>query len=77
MPIESGHVFIFHTSADDGFVKALCIKQELHGISLWVDARNLQGGKKLAPKIEQAILDSSYVIAVLSPRTIQKHWLNY
>ncbi|MFT6694469.1 MAG: hypothetical protein ACJAY3_001360 [Neolewinella sp.] len=62
---ETGkHIFISHASADDQFVKALRIKLELHGLSVWVDSRNLRSGAKLEPAIEQALDQAEYVIAV-------------
>ena len=72
---QSKHVFISHTSADDDFVRELRIKLELSGLKVWVDSRNLRGGNKLESEIEQAILDASHVIAVLSPRTINSPWV--
>ena len=37
---------------------------------LSVDSRNLRGGSKLTPEIEQAIEQARQVIVVLSPNTI-------
>lgn len=70
-----GHIFISHTTADDAFVKALRIKLALHGLDAWVDSRNLRGGDKLEAEIEQAIREASYVIAVLSPATVNSPWV--
>ena len=72
---QKKHIFISHTSADDDFVRELRIKLELSGLVVWVDSRNLRGGNKLEGEIKQAILDASYVIAVLSPRTINSPWV--
>jgi len=72
---QAQHVFISHTSADDDFVRELRIKLELSGLKVWVDSRSLRGGNKLEKEIEQAILDASNVIAVLSPRTINSPWV--
>ena len=69
------YIFISHTSADDDFVRELRVKLERSGVAVWVDSRNLRGGNKLEKEIEQAILDASHVIAVLSPRTINSPWV--
>ncbi len=69
------HIFISHASADNKFVKELRIKLELHGLTVWVDSRNLRGGAKLEPAIEQALQDAGHVIAVLSPKTINSPWV--
>lgn len=75
MSSSAKRIFISHATADDNFVKELRIKLELHGLNVWVDSRNLRGGVKLRPEIEQAILEASYVIAVLSPSTINSPWV--
>ena len=41
----------------------------------WVDCRELIGGQKLAPEIEQAINEASYLIAVISPQTVNSKWV--
>lgn len=71
----NNHLFISHATADDDFVRELRIKLELHGLTVWVDSRNLRGGDQLKPEIEQAIKDASQVIVVLSPRTINSTWV--
>lgn len=73
--IKKKHIFISHASADDDFVKELRIKLQLHGLTVWVDSRNLCGGDKLEPVIKQVISDSEHVIAVLSPKTINSPWV--
>ncbi|QQZ29827.1 TIR domain-containing protein [Thiothrix subterranea] len=69
------HIFISHATADDAFVKALRIKLELHGLTVWADSRNLVAGNKLTPEIERAIRDSRHVLAILSPQTINSAWV--
>jgi len=71
----SKSVFISHASADDEFVKDLREKLESHRINVWVDSRNLRGGDRLNPAIEQAIRDAAHVLAVLSPNTINSPWV--
>ena len=71
----SGHIFISHASADDDFVKALRTALADNGLSVWVDSRNLRGGDKLAPEIENAIAEARQVIVVLSPNTINSPWV--
>lgn len=73
--MTSGHVFISHASADDGFVKDLRVALESHRIPVWVDSRNLRGGQKLAPEIAQAIEDARQVLVVLSPSTVNSAWV--
>jgi len=53
--MDSAHIFISHASKDDDFVKELRLKLEGHGLTVWVDSRNLRGGSKLKPEINDAI----------------------
>ena len=53
--MPNSHVFISHSSQDDPFVRELRQALEALGIPTWVDSRELAGGAKLAPEIEQAI----------------------
>ncbi len=71
----SGHVFISHSSKDDGFVKELREALEGLGLSVWADSRELVGGAKLAPKIEEAIETASHFVAVLSPAVFNSPWV--
>lgn len=68
-------IFISHSSQDDEFVKELREALESHGLSVWVDSRNLRGGNKLAPEIDAAIEGARQVIVVLSPNTINSPWV--
>ncbi len=71
----SGHIFISHASSDDDFVKSLRTQLEESGLPVWVDSRNLRGGHKLAPEIENAIAEARHVIVLLSPNTINSPWV--
>jgi len=68
-------VFISHASADDVFVAELRVRLEVLGISVWVDSRELRGGSRLAPEIEQAIAEASHFVVVLSPGTVNSPWV--
>ncbi|MBU1725053.1 MAG: toll/interleukin-1 receptor domain-containing protein, partial [Gammaproteobacteria bacterium] len=69
------HIFISHATADDAFVKQLREKLELHHLNVWVDSRNLRGGDKLRPEIEEAIRTARHVLVVISPQTINSDWV--
>lgn len=73
--MASAHIFISHASKDDDFVKELRTALEGQRLPVWVDSRNLRGGAKLAPEIEQAIETARQTIAVLSPNTINSPWV--
>jgi hypothetical protein len=73
--MTSVHIFISHASKDDPLVRELRFALEGHGLTVWVDSRNLRGGSKLAPEIEQAIETARQVIVALSPNTINSPWV--
>jgi hypothetical protein len=50
---ERWKIFVSHTPQDDEFVRALREKLEAHQIPVWVDSREMRGGSKLVPEIEQ------------------------
>ena len=68
--MSSSSVFISHASKDDAFVKGLRLALEDQGMIVWVDSRNLRGGDKLAPEIDQALEQARQVLVVLSPSTV-------
>src|SRR5437667_12370563 len=68
-------VFISHTTEDDPVVKKIRQALQSLGIEAWVDSRQLAGGDKLAPEIQNAIKEKTHFIAVLSPTTINSPWV--
>ena len=68
-------IFISHASKDDEFVKELRLALEAHQLPVWVDSRNLRGGNKLAPEIDEAIKEARQVIVVLSTNTVNSPWV--
>jgi hypothetical protein len=68
-------IFISHASADDSFVAGLRRELEAFHLPVWVDSRDLRGGDKLVPEIEQAIEAASRVLVVLGPQTANSPWV--
>jgi hypothetical protein len=68
-------IFISHSNQDADFVSELRQQLESFGLKTWVDCRELTAGQKLAQEIEQAIDDSSHLIAVISPQTVNSKWV--
>ena len=69
------HIFISHTSKDDGFVSALRAQLAAHKLMVWDDARRLRGGAKLLPEISEAIATARHFIVVFSQHTIDSDWV--
>ncbi|HEW97616.1 MAG: hypothetical protein DRR16_24425 [Candidatus Parabeggiatoa sp. nov. 3] len=73
--MKTQSIFISHATQDDDFVKQLRLELEHLALTVWVDSRNLRGGKRLAPEIKQAIENARQVLVVLSPNTINSPWV--
>ncbi|MDQ3135729.1 MAG: toll/interleukin-1 receptor domain-containing protein, partial [Acidobacteriota bacterium] len=73
--MSQGHIFISHSSKDDGFVKQLREALESHNLSVWADSRELSGGDKLETEIESAIEQARHFVAVISPQTVNSPWV--
>lgn len=69
------HIFISHSSKDDGFVKELRETLEAFQLEVWADSRQLAGGDELEPEIKKAIKNARAFILVLSPNTINSAWV--
>jgi tetratricopeptide (TPR) repeat protein len=74
-PMKKEHIFISHSSKDDGLVKALQKSLEIQGFETWVDSWKLAGGDQLEPKIKQAIEQARAFILVLSLNAINSPWI--
>jgi hypothetical protein len=74
-PWGTQHVFISHSSKDDGVVAAIRLALEGLGRSVWVDSRRLTGGDTLDREIRAAIDGARHFVAVLSPRAVNSRWV--
>ncbi|MCI5165316.1 MAG: toll/interleukin-1 receptor domain-containing protein [Candidatus Electrothrix sp. GM3_4] len=71
----SNHIFISHSSKDDGLVKQLRELLELHGQLPWVDSRELSGGDDLQVQIEESIRTASHFLVVISMDALNSEWV--
>jgi CheY-like chemotaxis protein len=68
-------VFICHASEDrETVVNPLVMALEASGITVWQDRAEIRWGDSIVRKIEEGLLVSRYVIAVLSVHSIGKPW---
>ena len=68
-------LFISHSSKDDGFVRGLQQALELHGVSAWIDSRELLPGGLLDPDIMKAIEERDAYAIVVSPASHESVWV--
>ncbi|MCX6583572.1 MAG: tetratricopeptide repeat protein [Candidatus Aminicenantes bacterium] len=71
----SKHIFISHSSKDDGFVKELRETMEALQLEVWADSRQLAGGDELEPEIKKAIQNARAFILILSRDTFNSAWV--
>lgn len=69
-------VFVSYAHADAKHARRLL--GELRKVSLvgWRGAADLAAGKAIASKIREALRDSSAVIVLISPRSLESSWVN-
>jgi len=70
-------VFISHSSTDKKFVRTLkdCLIE--NSINTWVDEDQLELGDSLLTKLEEALNESSHLVIVLSPNSVESEWVKY
>jgi len=70
-------VFISHSSKDKKFVRKLknCLNE--NSISTWFDENQLDLGDSLINKLELALDESSHLVIVLSPSSVESEWVKY
>ena len=66
-----GHLFLSHSSADDGFVRELRQALADLGQEVWIDSRQLKGGDPLWSEITAAIEAAAGLAVLVSPESLQ------
>jgi hypothetical protein len=70
-------IFISHSSKDKKFVRHLkdCLLENT--IETWVDEDQLDFGDSLVNKLENALEETSHLVIILSPASIESDWVNF
>jgi tetratricopeptide (TPR) repeat protein len=69
------HLFLSHSSADDGFVRELRQALADLGQPVWIDSRQLKGGDPLESEIQAAIEAGASFAVLVSPESLQSEWV--
>jgi hypothetical protein len=69
------HLFLSHSSADDGFVRELREALADLGKEVWIDSRQLKGGDPLESEIQAAIEAAAGLAVLVSPASLQSRWV--
>ncbi len=68
-------VFISHSSQDKLRVRKLAEDLMREGISVWIDDAEIMIGDSILEKVNQALLYSDVVLAILSKSSIKSNWV--
>ena len=68
-------IFISYSRIDSRFVDQLEGDLKKHGLSLWIDRSNLQGGQDWVEMIQSAIKGCQILILILSPDAVNSPWV--
>ncbi|MFM9104227.1 MAG: toll/interleukin-1 receptor domain-containing protein, partial [Cyanobium sp.] len=69
------HLFLSHSSADDGFVRELRQALADLGQEVWIDSRQLKGGDPLWSEIQAAIEKAAGLAVLVSPKAFESDWV--
>jgi hypothetical protein len=67
-------IFISYSHGDKGFVDRLATELVLKRIHVFVDRWEMNVGDSITAKIEKAITDASFLIVVLSKKSVESNW---
>ncbi|MBI2152627.1 MAG: toll/interleukin-1 receptor domain-containing protein [Candidatus Rokubacteria bacterium] len=68
-------VFLSHSHGDKPFVRDLAGRLTQAGATVWLDEAELGVGDSLIERISAAIEETDYMVAILSPRSVQSTWV--
>jgi tetratricopeptide (TPR) repeat protein len=69
------HLFLSHSTADDGFVRELREALADFGLEVWIDSRQLKGGDPLWSEVAAAIESAVGLVVLVSPNSLQSRWV--
>jgi hypothetical protein len=73
--MQNKDIFLCHASEDkESVVRPLANLLESNGISCWLDEAEIHWGESITRKVNQGLLDSRFVVVVLSAHCMEKNW---
>lgn len=69
------HVFLSHSSKDKQFVRSLARRLHEHNVAVWLDEAELRIGDSLIQRLSSAVHEVDFVLAVISPNSIDSRWV--
>jgi hypothetical protein len=68
-------VFVSHSSKDKPFARRLGNDLKQYGADVWIDECEINIGDSLIEKISQGIMESNYLIVILSSNSVNAAWV--
>lgn len=68
-------IFVSYNHQDRGFVERLANDLNAAGLPVWWDQWEIKVGQSIIQKVSDGIDSSAYLIAVLSPHSVQSSWV--
>lgn len=68
-------VFISHTSSDHDFVWKLAKRLKEDGVDVWVDEWEIKVGDSIVQKVNDALIESSFLLIILSENSLNSDWV--
>jgi hypothetical protein len=75
--IPNARVFLSHSSHDKAFARRLGEDLKRHGAKVWLDEAALEPGGRWRQQLDTAIADNDFIIAVLTPSSVDSEWVHY
>ena len=69
-------VFISHTSSDHDFVLKLAHRLRNDGIDVWIDDWEIKAGDSIVEKVNNALIESYFLLIVLSENSLKSNWVS-
>lgn len=74
--IMGKNIFISYNHQDRPFVERLANDLKVAGLPIWWDQWEIKFGDSIIQKVSDGIDRSAYLVAVLSPHSVQSNWVN-
>jgi hypothetical protein len=69
------NIFVSHSSKDRIFVNTLALDLRSRGFDVWYDQWELGVGDSISTVIQKGIMESSWLLVVLSPDSVSSRWV--
>lgn len=68
-------IFMCHSGEDKEFVRKLAGSLRKYGVKVWLDESELVAGDSLHMRIQEGIVRSSFMLVVISKRSLRRPWI--